>query len=125
MREQMRQTPSTQARHRSRTRTGPQALRRHRRVREAALILSILVAISLFCVWSRVAVLQAGYRIHDKLDQYEALQEEYRALRLELATRKSPANLVPQAEQKLGLHQPRPDQIIVVPNSSRYAEQGH
>lgn len=123
MRKQMRQTPTTQARNRSRTRTGPQALRRHRRVHEAAVILSILVVISLFCVWSRVAVLQTGYRIHDKLAQYEELQEEYRALRLELATRKSPANLVPQAQKQLGLRQPAPDQIIVVPHSVRYAEQ--
>ena len=125
MRHQMRQSPTTQARNRSRTQSGPRALRRHQRIREAAVILSILVAISLFCVWSRVAVLQAGYRIHDKLSQYETLQEEYRALRLELATRKSPTNLVPQAHKVLGLHQPRPDQIIVVPNSVRFADQGN
>ena len=124
MRKQMRQSRATQTKQSSQARIGVHALRRRRRVREAAGILFVLALISLFCVWSRLAVLQAGYRMHDKLDQYEDLQEEYRALRLELATRKSPQNLAPKATDKLGLQQPKPDQVIVLSGSVRFAEQG-
>jgi len=124
MRKQMRQSRATQTKQTSQTRIGVHALKKRRRVREAASLLFILALISLFCVWSRLAVLQAGYRMHDKLDRYESLQEEYRALRLELATRKSPQNLAPKAAEKLGLQQPTPDQIIVLSGAVRFAEQG-
>lgn len=100
------------------------ALRGKQRLRDAAIILILFVTISLFCVWSRVDVLQTGYRIHDLAGQFEKRQEEYRALKLELATRKSPTRLAPMAQEKLGLKQPRPDQVVVVPHSIHIAEQG-
>jgi len=120
----MRKINSARSRNHSKTGIGAKTRHRHRRVREAAILLFVMAIIALFCVWSRVEVLQAGYRIHNKLNQYEALQEEYRILRLELATRKTPQNLVPLAKQRFGLQQPSPQQIIVLSDSVRFANQG-
>jgi len=124
MRRNIRQTRTSRRRNQSHTRTGAQVHKRRRRVREAATLLFIMAMIALFCVWSRVEVLQAGYRIHDKVERYQELQEEYRTLRLELATRKTPQNLVPLARKQLGLRQPKPQQAIVLPNTVRFANQG-
>jgi hypothetical protein len=43
------------------------------------------------------------------------LREINRKLRVELALLKSPANLEMLAVKKLGLGQPRPEQIIILP----------
>lgn len=104
-------------------RIGAAIIQRKRRVRDAAIILSLFVLISFFCVWSRLAVLQTGYRVHDLAREYQGLEEKYRSLRLEVATLKSPNRLVPLASRLLGLKQPSPDQIVIVPESIRIAEQ--
>ena len=106
-------------------RVGAIVMQRKRRVKDAAIVLSLFVIISLFCVWSRVAVLQTGYRVHDQAQEYGKLEEKYRSLRLELATLKSPNRLVPLAQKRLNLHQPSPNQVVIVPESIRIAEQGH
>lgn len=103
-------------------REGAVVMKRKKRVRDASIILALFVIISLFCVWSRVAVLQTGYRVHDLARNYHKMEEKYRSLRLELATQKSPNRLVPLAKKHLQLKQPSPEQIVVVAESIRVAE---
>jgi cell division protein FtsL len=103
-------------------RLGAEALKKKKRLREMAVVLSILVAVSLFYVWTRVAVVQTGYRLHDLAKQYEELEQEYRSLKLELVTQKSPENLGSQAQHMLGLTQPQPHQVVLLPEPLRLAE---
>lgn len=110
---------------RRRGKQGAAALRKRRYLQQASVIISIAVSIALFYVWSRIAVVQTGYRLHDLARQHEQLEEEYRVLKLELATRKSPGRLGPLAQNKLGLRHPDPKQVIILPEPLRLAEQGN
>ncbi len=104
---------------------GAEALRNRRRLKEAALLVSLTVVISLFYVWSRVAVVQTGYRIHHLTNEYQEFEDQYRALKLELATRTSPERLGPLARTRFNLRPPKPGQVIIVPQQIRIAEQNH
>lgn len=117
------QTNGVMTRIRRDGRIGASVLQKKLRVRDASIILSLFVIISLFWVWSRVAVTQTGYRVHHLARQYQKLEDKYRLLKLEEATLKTPHRLVPLAKKDLGLMQPSPDQIIIVPESIRIAEQ--
>ncbi len=123
MKARRKQTKGVMTRIRRNGRIGAAAIQKKRRVRDAAIVLSLFVIISLFWVWSRVAVLQTGYRVHHLARQYHKLEDKYRALKLEEATLKTPHRLVPLAKKDLGLMQPSPDQVVIVPESIRIAEQ--
>jgi len=79
------QKPATRIRRRGVA--GANALRERKRLKEATLLVSIVVVIALFYVWSRVAVVETGYRLHHLASELEELEDEYRALKLEIATR--------------------------------------
>ncbi len=123
MKSRRKSTRGTMTRIRRKGRAGAAVIKKKQRVRDAALVLSMFVFISLFCVWSRVAVLQTGYRLHNLVRQYHKAEDNYRTLRLELATLKSPRRLVPLAKKQLNLQQPTPNQVVIVPESIRIAEQ--
>lgn len=66
-------------------------------------------------VWSNFERTQLGYSV-SQLQKEEMRQREInRKLRLELAVLKSPQYLEDVAIHKLGLRQPSPEQIIVLP----------
>ncbi|MHC4215120.1 MAG: cell division protein FtsL [Planctomycetota bacterium] len=117
-------TKSGMTRIRRNGKVGVANIKKKQRVRDAAIVLSLFVIISLFCVWSRVSVLQTGYRIHNLARDYQNLEDKYRSIRLEVATLKSPNRLVPLARKRLGLKQPSPSQVVIVPETIRIAEQG-
>jgi len=66
-------------------------------------------------VWSNFERTQIGYDLSQLKKKEMALREINRKLRVELATLKSPQYLEAVATQKLGLTQPKPEQIIVLP----------
>lgn len=125
MKSQSQNTNAGMTRIHKRGRVGVATLKKRQRVRDAAIVLSFFVVVSLFYVWSRVAVLQTGYRIHQQAQEYKGMEDQYRSLRLELATLKSPNRLAPMAARRLGLKQPSPAQIVIVPEPIRIAEQEH
>ena len=65
-------------------------------------------------VWSSFEMTQIGYDISQLKNEEIRLMEINRKLRLELAHLKSPQNLEALAK-RLGLCQPSPEQIIVLP----------
>lgn len=65
-------------------------------------------------VWSNFERTQIGYDLSQLKKQEMRLLEINQKLRLEIATLKSSQRLQTLARQKLGLHQPKPDQIIVL-----------
>ncbi len=123
MMKRRKKSPGVMTRIRRNGRVGAAAMKRTQRVRDAGIILTLFVVISLFCVWSRIAVVQTGYRVHHLAQSYQKMEDRYRTLRLELATQKSPNRLVPLAEKRLGLQQPDPSQVVIVPEPIRIAEQ--
>jgi len=66
-------------------------------------------------VWSNFEKTQIGYDLSQLKKEEMKLRETNRKLRLELATLKSPQKLEALAIRKLGLRQPSPEQIIVLP----------
>ena len=77
-------------------------------------MLFLLMGSGIGHVWSSFEMTQLGYDISQLKKEEMKLIEANRKLRLELATLKSPKNLEALAK-KLDLHQPSPDQIIVLP----------
>lgn len=66
-------------------------------------------------VWSNYELTQIGYDISRLEKEEMELIEMNRKLRLELAMRKSTSKLEEIATKKLGLKQPSPNQIIILP----------
>jgi cell division protein FtsL len=78
-------------------------------------LLLLFIGTSLGYVWSSFERTQIGYDLSRLKTKEMELKELNRKLRLELAVLKSPQNLEKIAVQKLGLRQPSPEQIIVLP----------
>lgn len=84
-------------------------------------VLLIVVMLFLFMgsgigyVWSNFEKTQIGYDLSRLKQEELRLKEINLKLRLELALLKSPENLESQAVNKLGLGQPTPEQIVILP----------
>jgi cell division protein FtsL len=79
------------------------------------LMLFLFMGSSIGYVWSNFERTQIGYDLSQLKKKEMMLRETNRKLRLELAILKSPQNLESLAIEKLGLKQPSPEQIIVLP----------
>jgi cell division protein FtsL len=66
-------------------------------------------------VWSNFERTQIGYDLSQLKKEEMRIKEINQKLRLELATLKSTQNLLTLAAQELGLRQPLPEQIIILP----------
>ncbi|MDQ1335342.1 MAG: hypothetical protein QG552_2292 [Thermodesulfobacteriota bacterium] len=66
-------------------------------------------------VWSNFERTQIGYDVSQLKKEEMRLKEINRKLRLELALLRSPQNLESKAVKELGLRQPTPEQIVMVP----------
>ena len=78
------------------------------------LFLLFLIGGSLFYVWSRIQVIQVGYKISNALKEERALAEANKRLRLEIAMLKSYARIEKIAVEELRMVKPKPDQVIVI-----------
>ena len=78
-------------------------------------MLFLFMGSSIGYVWSNFERTQIGYNLSQLKKEEMRLRETNRKLRLELAILKSPQNLETLAIEKLGLKQPSPEQIIVLP----------
>jgi len=88
-----------------------QSLKMRSFVKGTAIYLSIFFAFSLGYVWTRVQVVEAGYRLRNLEVQKDQLKEENRSLMVEAATLRSPQRLG-QLAMQMGLKQPTENQII-------------
>ena len=77
-----------------------------------ACLLAVLVGAH---VWTRVEGTMVGYRLSAAQAEQEDLLREQRELELELATRRAAGRIEGDARQRLGLVEPRPDQIYALP----------
>ncbi|MBN2497861.1 MAG: cell division protein FtsL [Deltaproteobacteria bacterium] len=77
-----------------------------------ALLLAVLTAAACLHVRARLAVVQLGYKLSEASTENRRLLVERRKLQVEMATLRSPQRLRKLAHEKLGLVEPRPEQIL-------------
>jgi cell division protein FtsL len=75
----------------------------------------VLVGVALAHVWLRLQVVQMGYELSTTSKLQNQLEQEQRALRVELATLMSPDRLEAMARKRLGLTPPEKGQVIILP----------
>ena len=90
-----------------------QNLRQRRFLKESALFVAIGFLFALFYVWTRVQVVETGYQIRHLATQAEELKGQNHALRVEVATLKSPVRLDAVALE-LGLKRPPEKQVMMI-----------
>jgi cell division protein FtsL len=76
--------------------------------------IAVLLAVSLFFVWSRVQVITLEYEISQLEGQLRGLQQETSNLRLEAASLGSPERIERVAREELRLRLPTADQVTTV-----------
>lgn len=86
----------------------------HRQLLLITLILLLLVGSSISYVWSSFEGTQIGYSLSQLQQRELELKELNKKLKLELSTLKSAQNLERRARH-LGLRQPLPEQIVILP----------
>lgn len=82
---------------------------------EVALLALLLVGVALAHVWLRLQVVHMGYVLSASSKLQNQLEQEQRALKVELATLTSPDRLEAMARKRLGLVPPEKGQVIVLP----------
>ena len=78
------------------------------------LFIALMLAVALFYVWSRLQVTNLEYSISSFEGRLRNLQQESRSLQVEVASLRSPQRIEQVAQQKLGLHLPKPEQVITI-----------
>lgn len=73
----------------------------------------LFLAVGLFHVWSRVAIIEQGYALSRQRSLREEMRQEQRSLTLQIARLRDPARLE-KAAQSFQLTAPRPGQIIIL-----------
>ena len=76
--------------------------------------IAVLLAISLFFVWSRLQVVNLEYDLSRLESRQRDLQQEGRKLRLESASLRHPGRIEQVARAQMGLQLPTPAQVIAV-----------
>ncbi len=79
-----------------------------------AVAVAALVAVALVHVWVHLQVIQAGYELGRESKARHDLVEQNQKLRLELATRRNPAEIERHAREVLHMAPPDPSAIRVV-----------
>ena len=75
----------------------------------------IFIAELLVYTWSRLQCVQFGYKLSEAADRENHLLRLRNNLKIEVAHLKSPQRVAKIARDQLGLTQPKPDQLIVIP----------
>lgn len=75
------------------------------------LLALVTTAAAISQVWTRLQVIQYGYKISEASKERSKLREKNRRLRVEIAVLKNPARIAQIASEQFGLQQPLPKQI--------------
>ncbi|MBE0575345.1 MAG: cell division protein FtsL [Desulfuromonadales bacterium] len=76
--------------------------------------IALLLAVSLFFVWSRVQATGLEYEISQLESRLRGVQQETSNLRLEAASLRNPERIERVAQKELNLHLPSAEQVITV-----------
>ena len=78
------------------------------------LVGTVLLALVLSAVWVKVDIYRTGYGITALQDKKKQVQQEQKALQLELARLTSPEQIERVAVSQLGMVRPRYNQVVLV-----------
>jgi len=79
------------------------------------LVFLLIGAMAAVHAWTRIEGTMAGYALSSAQMEHSELLQEQKALRLELATRKSSRRIEAEAKGRLGMVKPAPDRIFPIP----------
>jgi cell division protein FtsL len=77
-------------------------------------VMVLLTLVSVFHVWSRVEVIDLNLKISKAQRQYKESLQENKALRVEVASLKTPARIEALAKGELGMALPTDQQVVLV-----------
>lgn len=80
----------------------------------ACMALLILTAFFV-ALWVRIYFLEVGYRISSAHRTHEELVQDNKKLKLERAALRSPSRIERIVTAKLGMREPRPEQMVTLP----------
>ena len=80
-----------------------------------AVVAVVGLTLALGQVWIRLQVVAVGYQLSTTRQLVHSLDGERQALRMQWSALTAPTRLAAQAEQRLGLSVPQPEQIVRVP----------
>jgi len=75
----------------------------------------VLIALCMVQVWLRLQVMHVGYELSVAHEMRLRLEQEQRELEVELATLRDPGRVGELARRRLGMAEPRADQVVVLP----------
>jgi cell division protein FtsL len=93
-----------------------------------ATILVVCTAAAVSQIWTRLRVIEYGYKISAASKEHTRLVELNRQLRIEIALLKRPERIMRLAKEQLGMQAPQPEQIRrlpLEPTRPRGAPRGH
>jgi len=76
--------------------------------------IAVVLAVSLFFVWSRIQVVNLGYNISSLEGRLRGMEQDIQRLRLEAASLRNPARIERMARSELGLDLPGADQVVII-----------
>lgn len=106
-------------RHRPKTLRGQgistKAVAERNKLIKKVVILSVVIVVSaLFCVWSRVQIVQIGYEVSNLQKEEAELAKKMNHLKIEVERLKSPAVLQKMAGKILNMYPPSSEEIVFV-----------
>lgn len=87
---------------------------RNKLIKKVIVLVLAFLIVGVFCVWSRVRIVQLGYEISALQKELAGLIKEESHSRIEVERLKSPAHLQKVATEILNMHPPRPSEIVSV-----------
>lgn len=87
---------------------------RNKLIKKIVILLAVIVLSALFCVWSRVRIVQLGYEITELKKQEVELAKKMNHTELEVESLKSPGRLQKVAVEVLKMHPPSSEEMFFV-----------
>lgn len=91
---------------------------RNRLVRRGIILLITITLSALFCVWSRVRIVQMGYEVSSLQTEAKELDKKVNHLSVEVERLRSPTRLQKVATKILGMHPPTSEEIVFIKEGS-------
>jgi len=89
-------------------------LERNKLIRRVVILLLVITVSALFCVWSRVRIIQLGYDVSKLGDQADELMTKQNHLQVEVDRLTSPRRLQKVGVEYLQMHPPSSNEIVFI-----------
>ena len=83
--------------------------------RRYAVVVAVGLGLALAQVWTRLQVVTVGSQLASTRQLIHSLEGERQALKMQWSTLIAPGRLASQAEERVGMGAPRPEQVVQIP----------